>query len=80
MAVVLVDEGDTSVGNGVVDTERARTVVTDRRIVPDSLVEAVIVVVFVFEQRDPLGARAVEDEFGVVLGVATLLTRGEPTV
>lgn len=69
MAVVVVDRDDPGVVDRLVDAERAGTVVTGRRLVADRLVELVVVVVLVFQFRDPLGPGPVEDELEVVIGV-----------
>lgn len=84
MTVVSVNGDDAGVLDGVVDAERARTVVAGRAVVLDGGVEVVVVVVLVFELGNPLRARAVEDELQVVLGVLGELAGGfeavdEPT-
>jgi hypothetical protein len=67
VAVVVLERHEAGVGDGVRDAEGAGTVVTDRGGLADCPVEIVVVVVLVFEFRDPPGARAVEDEFEFVL-------------
>jgi len=66
VAVVLAEDGDPRVRDGLGDAERARAVVTDRGVVADRQVQLVVVAVGVFEFRDPLGARAVEDHLDLV--------------
>jgi hypothetical protein len=75
--VFLRDEP--GVGHGVLDAERAGTVVTDRGVVAHRLVELVVVALLVFQLRDPLCPGAVEDDLDLVaLGLGELLRGLQP--
>jgi hypothetical protein len=80
VAVVVVERHDAGVVNLVRDAEGPATEVTGGGVLPQGLVEVVVVVVLVFEFGDSLRARAVEDEFDLVFGVVGELLRGLESV
>ena len=80
VAIVVIERHHPCIGDGVLDPERARTVVTDRGVVADGLVQVVVVAVLVFEFGDPLRSGAVEDEFDTVAVGLCELFRGLETV
>jgi len=69
VTVIVVDGNDAGVVDRFGDTERAGTVVAGCGLVADGLIEIVVVVVLVFQFRDPLRPGTIEDEFEVVVGV-----------
>ena len=66
MASVFIDPNDCCIVNGATDVKCSSAVIADHYVVLDGLIQFMVVVVFVFQLRDPLRPGPIEDEFDFI--------------